>query len=424
MPDFTLGDYVREHGEILEKLPLPRSLRAQLEATLNTDADRVLANRSAQMPVLEAAVQALPDLPFENLRVVMVLHFLHDLLYFVGACQEAGCNPTRTLMLYKPYPYMQKEWVQRCLRDWGYQVAAVEDLANVLPPFLAAGEEEILVIEDGGYVIPFLHATMPATLGRLHGAVEQTMRGLWNDEALLAQPGGLQTLVVSVAESQIKKDFEPKGVARALWSNLQALTPNALLPGNTVLIVGYGTIGRALAQGSPGMPVLVYDRQVYRRAQARHDGFDTTNTLADALARQSVRLIIGTSGTTSLDVDHLALVQTGTYIASASSDRVEIAVQHLEAACTCEDVSDGCKRYTFPGGRHVFLLAEGYPVNFYGADSVQNQLIDLVMTQMFLSACFVAREGKARAPVIDKDSVDRLSIEADLIGVFYRTHFR
>jgi S-adenosylhomocysteine hydrolase len=425
MPDFTLSDFVQNHPEALSSLALPRALRAKLEATFNTDAASVLADRATQMPVLAAAAIGLADRCFEGLRVVMVLHYLRDLLYFVSACQDAGLNPARTLMLYKPYPYMEKEWVKRCLSDWGYQVASVEDLARVLPPFLAAGNEEVLVIEDGGYVVPFLHQSLPETLPRVRGAVEQTMRGLWNDQRLQDQ-GVLRIPVVSVAESEIKRHFEPKGVARALWSNIKELTPNALLDGNTVLIVGYGTIGRAFAQASPGMgmPVLVYDPKVYRRALARHDGFDTVNALADGLGRQNVKLVVGTSGTQSLNAAHLALVQSGTYLASASSDRIEIEVEHLETTCTCTDESDGGQRYTFGDGRAVVLLAEGYPINFYAANSVQNQLIDLVMTQMFLCGCLVARQGRALGTTIDRNAVNRLSDDADIIGEFYRTHFR
>jgi S-adenosylhomocysteine hydrolase len=110
-------------------------------------------------------------------------------------------------------------------------------------------------------------------------------------------------------------------------------------------------------------------------------------------------------------------------LASASSDRIEIDVDHLEATCARDPIADGCKRYTFPDGRIVFLLADGYPINFYAADSVQNQLIDLVMTQMFLCACRVARDGRALPRAIDRDAVNGLSAGVDLARVFYTKHF-
>jgi adenosylhomocysteinase len=423
MPDFTLADLARLHPEVAANIPLSRSLKSQIEALFTTDQASILARRAAQMPVLTATSIGVADHPLDGLRTVVVLHFLRDLLYFMGSCQDAGLSPERTVVFYKPYPYMEKEWVKRCLSDWGYHVAAVEDLPKVLPAFLAAGREDVLIIEDGGYAVPFLHRKIPAELGRVRGAVEQTMRGLWNDEELLTETGGLQIPVISIAQSKIKGDFEPAGVADALWRNIQRLTPDALLGGNTVLIIGYGTIGATLARYTPRMPVLVYDKSLYRRALARHEGIETVDTLADALKRSSVRLVIGTSGTTSIDPEHLALVQNGTYLASASSDQIEIAVAHLAEHCTSEEINEGCKKYSFRDGRIVYLLADGYPVNFYGADSVQNQLIDLVMTQMFMSACFLAREGRARPHVIDKETVNKLSANAGLIDLFYRTHW-
>jgi len=425
MADFSLSQLTGVFSEIIGKLPIPRYLRERLEALAETAPERVLADRATQMPVLTAVAAQLGDRPFEGLRVVMVLHFLRDLLYFIGCCRDAGLAPERTLLLFKPYPYMEKEFVRQCLEQWDFQVAAVDDLPAVLTPFLAAGPERVLIIEDGGYVVPLLHRNARDVLPRVRGAVEQTTKGLRNDEQVVAEGGGLLIPVISIAESDIKRDFEPAGVAEALWNNVRQLAHDVMWRGSVVLVVGYGTIGRALAHRirATEATVLVYDERVYRRALARHEGFETVDALVSGLQRQSVKLIIGTTGTQSLTAEHLALVRNGTYLASASSDRIEIAVDHLEGTCHCEQVGDGCARYTFPDQRVVYLLAEGYPVNFYAADSVQNQLIDLIMTQIFLAACELARNGPDHAPGIDRDAVNELSVRARLIDIFYATHF-
>lgn len=104
MPDFTLSDLAQNLPQVLSTLPLSRQLRAQIEASLDTTAAHVLANRAAQMPVLAAVAAGLPDHPFQGLRAVMVLHFLRDLLYFVGACQEAASGELEVIQVVEAAP--------------------------------------------------------------------------------------------------------------------------------------------------------------------------------------------------------------------------------------------------------------------------------------------------------------------------------
>ena len=419
---FNLRDLGSYSPEALRDIPLPRALRRQILAASRTDRDPYAAQRSLRMPVLAAATQRVTGRPFENLRVLLVLHCLYDLLYFTLFAEDLGLDPARTLVLYKPYPYQSGEHVRRCLQAWGYRLAPVEDRAAVVPLFLREGDENILVIEDGGYIVPLIHEVCPEFLPLVLGAVEQTSRG----ERLDRGVQNLRIPVLSVAHSQIKADFEPDAVAEAVWANItKQLAPDVIWSGRSVVIVGYGPIGQALARVvRERNTVTVVERDPYRLALARLRGCLTQETIVAALQRHEVKLIIGATGGESISNEAIGALPDGVFLASASSDQVEIGVERLrELAEQVEEVGEGCMAYHLPGRRRVHLLAEGYPVNFYASESVQDQLIDTVMTQMFICAISIAVGGQHAAGV-DDESVEQLSNDFELAGAFYEHHWQ
>lgn len=423
---FTLGDLGTQRPTVLEGLALPPSLRAAAEQSISHERSAMLADAESEMPLLSALSSTDNNRPFQNFRVIIVLHFLHDLLFFIAACERLGMEPARTLLLFKAYPYRSKKLVANCLVQWGYTIAPVEDRATVVPHFLSLGDEKVLVIEDGGYIVPLLHETLTADLPRVIGAVEQTTKGRRRDEETESQVGALKFPVLSVADSDIKADFEPNGVAHAVLANIRQLASREVWEGKRVLVVGYGAIGRALVHHlrNNRIPVFVCDNSIYKRALARWEGCETADRLADAFRFPGLRLVIGATGNEAIGQSEIQALPNAVYLASASSDRVEIGVAFLEENCERIQVSEGCSRFKIAAGREVQLLAEGYPVNFFGADSVQNQVIDLVMTQILLAARYVVSAGQSHAPGIDRLTVNRLSEKADLVGQFYRRHYQ
>jgi len=210
-----------------------------------------------------------------------------------------------------------------------------------------------------------------------------------------------------------------------VWSNIKRLASSEVWHGKVALVVGYGTIGRALARHlRDELAVVIYDKTVYQRALARFDGFETVDDLQSAMARPALRLIIGATGNESLSGNQLAVVPGYCYLASASSDRVEIGISFLDQSCTRTERRPGVWEYVRPDGSLLYVLAEGFPVNFYGNDSVQNQVIDLVMTQMFLSAIALSTGSHKLAADIDQAIVNTLTQESDVVDRFYRIHYR
>jgi len=187
-----------------------------------------------QMRVLNS--QALrKDDAFKNYRVIVILHFLLDLLPCHGRALELrGLDPHKTLALYKDYPYSNRDLVRSTLESRGVTVWGPVgstnglELAAGVRDFLAEGDEPVIIVEDGGYLAPAFYNTeeLRPYLHRIRGVVEQTTFGARQAEDLLVEmqrkgeEARLAFPLINVARSEAKVLYEPAFVAEAACNNI------------------------------------------------------------------------------------------------------------------------------------------------------------------------------------------------------------
>lgn len=73
--------------------------------------------------------------------------------------------------------------------------------------------------------------------------------------------------------------------------------------------------------------------------------------------------------------------------------------------------------YELVNGNKIVALADGYPINFYSSESVPLEVIDIVLTELFLSATKLAQNKYE--PGIKKCPID----EKDIAKVFEGIHY-
>jgi len=351
----------------------------------------VIRNR---MPLLNYLATKLSkefsDRPFAGINFLVVLHFLKDLIVFLEACEKFGLESCRTHLFYKPYLYPHREETTSLLTAKGYHVYPIENLEKVLDVLNTQDVNgHFVVIEDGRYIVPSLHERFPKLLEKTIGAVEQTTRGIRNDK----QIGDLKIPILNVAESKIKNEIEPPYVADAVIRNLESLLSGEKLRGSRAAVLGYGTIGEEIAKRlrGKGMTITIYDQDPLKRAKAREDGFEAVNELYNAV--KDKLLIIGCSGETSIGREEILSLSHGTYLVSASSDQREIGLIELESLSTSKETLKNEKgkkigtSYTIRGQNKVIhLIADGFPINFWYSESMPNQVSDLILSLIYVSA--------------------------------------
>jgi len=396
--------------------------------------DRFLDDPFQLTPLLSYYSRKVTGQPFSGKRLLCLLHFLRDLVPFVEAMKQLGLDPRISHFYYKEYPYPQRDEIRSWLKVQGCQVHCVTDLDQDLRALeleKSARVGDVLVIEDGGHIYARLLGGYSRLLQRTLGCVEQTTRGIRNIENALSkleQPCSFSVPVLSVARSELKTKFEPPHVADAVFRNIRRVLGDMDLRGKKVALLGYGAIGEMMSERlkSEHMRVTVYDPNDARRLVASQSGCEVCASPREAV--QEKFLVIGSSGECAVGRDEILALKHMTHLVSASSEQYEFAIHELDA------LSGGRTRPYSPQGeivgtvftlrkeeKEVILLANGYPINFWGFESMPNQASDLVLSLLLLASVTLA-SGLAEQSGIDVETVNKLATEYSVASLYLAHH--
>ncbi len=368
----------------------------------------------------------------KNYHFIFILHFLRDLIALVEAFRRAGMDPKTAHFLYKPYLYPHWEVITRQLEGLGCDVIQLTPgtVKRVVGSVLEESKKDgrkIIVVEDGGYVVPYVHELMPDKCEKfVLGAVEQTRNGINKVKETVSQ---LRVPLLSVAEAKLKRQYESPMVAAAVLQNILRLRPNEYFQGQTALVVGYGSVGYHIANELKNslpwrMKTEVYDLDVDLRRKAKEDGHIVDDDIRSLIP--DAKLVIGITGRTSIGRDEILLLRHRCILLSSSSDQVEIdlgALRDLSGKpqpLTEPDIGKVGDIYRLTSNKNeILLLAEGYPINFWKTESLPNKLSQIVLTPIFLcTLALVKRVNEIAIGHPDKDFVDKLLDQEELEKLF------
>lgn len=371
-----------------------------------------------RLPLLHYQTKRFGNRVFRDCIVLSVFHLLGDALYFFETLTRMGVRNEDMYIVGIPYSN-RKESVSQ-LKNRGYHVFTPKfPIDQFIPHAIEKAcnrcekeKKTLLIIEDGGYVVPKIHQLYDEIPPFLIGAVEQTARGIWNDESV-----DLKIPVLTVAFSEFKKELEAPEVGKAIVFNVeQLLSKRTFLRGKKVGVTGFGTIGRNVAQCLRDSRAIVKVSEIdIRKAMiARLDGFehvDSINLVEDC------DIVIGTTGRKSLGINQILAAKNHSVFVSASSKQIEIDMDMLEAFCVSKETSAIGTEYELVNGNKLLVLANGFPINFYCSESVPNMLIDFILSEIV--ECAVKLMKERFSPGIYEKCVD----EKALAEMFYKIHF-
>jgi S-adenosylhomocysteine hydrolase len=383
--------------------------------------------------------------PFEGYILLVVLHFLSDLIPFVNALHKLGCRYEDMYLIAKPYPYARRDEVNHHLSYMGINTirasksdpieeCATHILDDLVIRFGQESGRKILVIEDGGYFAPLLHHTKYSDLlHRCIGVVEQTQKGINNDENI----ANIDIPILSVAQSDFKKTYESSEIGRVTVQNIGRFTPNTKLSGEHAILFGFGSVGQEVAfhlTNTFNMTVSVVDSNEFPILRARHRKSIVAEAQQDFNSlrfKDMALLVVGSTGggKPSITKSVLRQLRDGAVIVSTSSDREEIDIKALEKLAEGRkvEIAMGKEKYTIVdengNTKNIFLLAEGYPINFYASESLPNDSIDPVMTLLLLCAVELAISDRSNASLakgVLKKEVNEITEKRDLVVRFLK----
>ena len=339
------------------------------------------ASRVGQLPVLN---QALERWPMPPARIVLIAHLLDTAVPYIRALDR--CTDLAEVI---PVPYSVQPAALKLLSDIPINLpASIEEVGDravtALKRCAKPGDLPAILQEVGGYCAEAV-TELSQTPG-IRGVVEDTKQGQWRYERNMPLP----LPVFTIADSPLKA-LEDVQVGRSVAYSVERLLRQRfyrLLSEHRVLVLGYGGIGTALAEHlrRTGAHVAVYDPSEVRMSAAVVHGFKV-GAREDLLPWADV--IVGVSGHRALSADDLPLLRDGVVLASGSSKQVEFDVPGLRrTAVSLTETDEVLEIQT--GGRTVFLLNEGKPVNFL-EQSILGSVLDLVYTELYLCTRELAR---------------------------------
>jgi adenosylhomocysteinase len=242
---------------------------------------------------------------------------------------------------------------------------------------LALDHRPQITMDDGADLVNEIHTSRRELLDDVVGGTEETTTGVIRLRAM-ANDGKLAYPVVAVNEALTKHLFDNRyGTGQSAIDGILRAT-NILFAGKTVVVGGYGWVGRGIASRAHGMGanVVVCEVDPIRGLEALMDGFRVMNA-ADS-ARVGDVFISGTGNLNVWGRDHFGLMPDGAILANAGHFNDEFELPALEEQSTSSrEVRPFTREYLMADGRRIYVLADGRLVNLGAAEGHPAMVMDM-----------------------------------------------
>jgi adenosylhomocysteinase len=331
-----------------------------------------------QMPVLAGIRERfLEERPLTGWRISACLHVTAETANLVRTLADGGAD----VVLCSSNPLSTQD-----------DVAAALVIHHGIPVFAIKGEDREsyyrhignaldhkpqITMDDGADLVNELHTSRTELLDDVIGGTEETTTGVIRLRAM-ANAGKLRYPVVAVNEALTKHLFDNRyGTGQSAIDGILRAT-NILFAGKTVVVGGYGWVGRGIASRAHGMGanVVVCEVDPIRAIEAAMDGFRVMN--AESAAREGDVFISGTGNLNVWGGPHFPLMRDGAILANAGHFNDEFEISALEEqAASKREVRPFTTEYVMGDGRHIYLLADGRLVNLGAAEGHPALVMDM-----------------------------------------------
>ena len=274
----------------------------------------------------------------------------------------------------------------------GYGLEEFYNSNGKIPEITTTNREEI-VIEK---LLRKIHSSNPNywhhIVPDIIGVSEETTTGV----ARLTQMKEDNKLLFSafnVNDSATKSKFDNLyGCRESLADGIKRAT-EVMLAGKTVVVCGYGDVGKGCAQSmkSYGCKVIVTEIDPICALQATMEGFEVKKI--DGVLDKGHLFVTTTGNKDIITLDHMKKMRDQAIICNIGHFDNEIQVDALNNSDAIkEEIKPQYDKYTFPDGKTIFLLAEGRLVNLGCATGHASFVMSTSFSNQVLAQIFLAKE--------------------------------
>ncbi|MCF8029806.1 MAG: adenosylhomocysteinase [Desulfohalobiaceae bacterium] len=333
--------------------------------------------------------------PLKGIRVGLALHVTKETAVLVrtlsaGGADVAitGCNPLST-----------QDDVAAALADdgvkvWAYKGETREDYYRYIGNVIETKPQ--ITIDDGCDLVSEIHKNHPQLIQDIICGCEETTTGIIRLQAMEAD-NALKYPMIAVNDNKTKHMVDNYyGTGQSTVDGILRAT-NVLFAGKTVVVSGYGSCGKGVAQRAKGLGanVLITEVDSFRALQAVYDGFRVMR-MKDAAQLGDIFVTV-TGNKHIIRVEHMKRMKNGAILANSGHFDNELQLDALEQASQSRrSVRPFMEEYILEG-KKIFVLGEGRLINLASAEGHPSEVMSTSFCGQSL-ACEYGAKNKGKLP--------------------------
>jgi adenosylhomocysteinase len=374
----------------------------------------------AEMPGLMSVRKKYgPSKPLKGARITGCIHMTIQTAVLIETLVELGadvrwssCNIYSTqdhaaaAIAELGYPVFA--WKGESEEEYWWCIEKTLDFGNGLGPNI--------LLDDGGDLTKIILEDHPELIADIKGVSEETTTGVHRLYQLM-EAGELPFPAINVNDSVTKSKFDNKyGCRESLADGLKRAT-DIMLAGKTIVVCGYGDVGKGCAQSMQGYGarVVVTEIDPINALQAAMEGYQVL-TMDDVA--ESGDIFVTASGCKDVITrDHMNRMKNNAILCNIGHFDHEIDVASLDNDPQVKEFSikPQVDRFQFPDGKSIILLSRGRLVNLGNATGhpsfvMSNSFTNQVLAQISLWEG-TAGEGVTVLPKHLDEEVARLHLD-------------
>ena len=387
------------------------------DVSLAPSGEKKIRWAAAHMPVLAAIAEDFKrDRPLEGLRVALSVHLEAKTAWFCRVLESAGAE----MFVTGSNPLSTQDDVAAALTAGGMEVfahhgATPEEYMADIDAVLEPGPN--IIIDDGGDLVNRVHTKYPELIPNIIGGCEETTTGILRLQAM-DRAGELRFPMMLVNDADCKHLFDNRyGTGQSVWDGIMRTT-NLIVAGKQVVVSGYGWCGKGVAMRAKGLGarVIVTEIDPVKAIEAYMDGF--TVLLMDEAAKIGDLFITVTGCSDVIGPRHFPAMKDGAIMCNAGHFDVEVNIAALrKMAAECYEARHNIEAFVLPGGKTLYVLAEGRLVNLASGDGHPAEIMDMSFAVQAMSSRYLAdhrqalKPGVIRVPHEIDDAISRKKLE-------------
>lgn len=383
---------------------------------------------SQYSPVLNTFVRDIvSDGSLKGKKIAVVVHLEAKTAFLASVLADAGAD----IVVAGSNPRSTQQSVVNALRERGLNVVSdahghmkTEDYMEIWEQELlkAADFEPDYIVDDGAELTLRMHLHRPELYKKLKGVTEQTTTGTARLFAL-QESGNLPFPALTANNARCKHMFDNRyGTGQTTMQAILKLT-NRQCAGAVIVIVGYGYVGRGIAEYAKRMggQVRIVETDPVRALEAHMDGH-TVCKGPDAVIGANF-VITATGGIRAVGAPEFATLSHDAVLANAGHHDLEIDVETL--ANMADGYYESCPNVTTytVGNKDIHVLSGGALVNIAGGNGHPVEIMDLSFAVQGLGVHYLATQDLQSGVSILPKSLDDAIAESKLnsMGIFIDT---